>query len=185
MASDLKYLGEWGARKGFDREKMSYADIRIIKDVYSGAVDEKEVLRRSIESGKQRYREGNGIVLPPLIIDEDSVNAFFMPDSQPNFITQNRVQGEICVIGGIAEASHMDDKILMIESADPGYDWIFSHNIRGFITKYGGANSHMAIRSGELNLPAVVGAGERLYSRLLGASAVEIDAPKKQVNILR
>ena len=25
------------------------------------------------------------------------------------------------------------------------FDWIFSHNIGGLITKFGGANSHMAI----------------------------------------
>lgn len=181
----LKYLGEWGETKGFDREEMSYADIRMIKDIYSGAVDEKEVLRKSIESGKIRYQEGNGIILPPLIIDERNVISFYVPDSQPNYITQNRVQGEICVIHRDTGLHDISGKILMIESADPGYDWIFSHNIKGFITKYGGANSHMAIRAGELNLSAVIGVGEKLYNELLKASVLEIDAPKKQVKIIR
>ena len=48
----------------------------------------------------------------------------------------------------------------MIENADPGYDWIFLHKIRGFITKYGGLNSHMAIRAAELGIPAAIGTGE-------------------------
>lgn len=181
----LRYLGNWGEKKGFSRDEISYSDIRIVKDVYCGAVDEREILKRSIESGKDAYEEGKGIVLPPLIVNEFAVKSFFIPDSQPNFITQNRVQGELIRIDRRVEEETIDGKILMIESADPGYDWIFSHNIKGFITKYGGANSHMAIRAGELDLPAVVGAGDRLYNSLMDASVVEIDAPKKLVNILR
>ncbi|GIS28374.1 MAG: hypothetical protein CM15mP129_05710 [Chloroflexota bacterium] len=38
---------------------------------------------------------------------------------------------------------------MLIENADPGYDWLFNKGISG-ITKYGGANSHMAIRSAKL-----------------------------------
>ena len=38
----------------------------------------------------------------------------------------------------------------------------------------------MAIRAGELDLPAVVGTGEKLYDALLKAKMVEIDAPKIQ-----
>ena len=183
----LKYMGEWGSKEGFTREDMSYSDIRIVKDVYSGAVDEKGLIRKSIESGKEAYKEGAGIILPPLIVNEESVKSFYIPDSQPNYITQNRVQGELVRLNmlDIDATEVLDGKILMIESADPGYDWIFSHKIKGFITKYGGANSHMAIRAGELDLPAVVGAGEKLFDALEKSRIVEIDAPKKQVNILR
>ena len=42
----------------------------------------------------------------------------------------------------------------MIENADPGFDWIFGSKILGLITKYGGVNSHMAIRCAELEIPA-------------------------------
>ena len=181
----LRYISEWGSKEGFSREEMSYLDIRIIKDVYSGAVDEKELIRKSIESGMEKYNEGRGIVLPPLIINEKSVKSFHIPDSQPNYITQNRVEGALIKLDLQKDMRALDGKILLIESADPGYDWIFSHKINGFITKYGGANSHMAIRAGELDLPAVVGTGEKLYDVLLKAKMVEIDAPKKQVNILR
>ncbi len=181
----LKYMGEWGERKGFSREEVSYADIRVIKDIYSGAVDEREVLRRSIETGQRVYDGGKGIVLPPLITNESEVKSFFVPESQPNYITQNRVQGELLLLDGVVEGKNLEGKIIMIESADPGYDWIFSHHIKGFITKYGGANSHMAIRAGELSIAAVVGAGERIYQSLLEAEVVEIDAPKKQINVIR
>ena len=33
-------------------------------------------------------------------------------------------------------------KIVAISNADPGFDWIFSHNIVGLITQYGGAPTY-------------------------------------------
>ena len=40
-----------------------------------------------------------------------------------------------------------------------------SYPIAGFITAWGGANSHMAIRAGEQQIPAIIGAGELLYQQ--------------------
>ncbi|MCC2667519.1 MAG: hypothetical protein K0S63_1435 [Gammaproteobacteria bacterium] len=72
----------------------------------------------------------------------------------------------------------------MISSADPGYDWIFSHRIAGFITQYGGVNSHMAIRAGELGIPAVIGVGEVKYNQWSRATRLHIDCLNKQVQLL-
>ena len=60
---------------------------------------------------------------------------------------------------------------LFLENADPGYDFIFSYNIKGLITEYGGSNSHMSIRCLELGIPAIIGIGSRnlriCYQRIL------------------
>ena len=74
--------------------------------------------------------------------------------------------------------------IVCIKNADPGYDWLFSFGIAGLITAWGGANSHMAIRAAEQGLPAIIGAGEILYSRWSGASALKIDCASHRVEIL-
>ena len=57
----------------------------------------------------------------------------------------------------------MNNKIVLLENADPGYDFIFSHNIKGLITEYGGSNSHMSIRCLELGVPAIIGIGSREF----------------------
>ncbi len=55
---------------------------------------------------------------------------------------------------------------MLIKPTDPGYDWLFSRGIVGFITCYSGANSHMVIRANELNLPAAVGVGEKKFNTI-------------------
>ena len=72
----------------------------------------------------------------------------------------------------------------MIENADPGFDFIFSYNIKGLITKYGGPNSHMAIRCMELGIPAVIGLGEIKYKNLLESHRIELNCSEQKINIL-
>ena len=71
-----------------------------------------------------------------------------------------------------------------MERADPGCDWIFTKDISGLITCYGGANSHMAIRSAELGIPAAIGVGEILFEKLTRAKSIILDCAGKRVDIL-
>ena len=75
----------------------------------------------------------------------------------------------------------ISEKIIVIENADPGYDWIFSKKPAGLITKYGGANSHMAIRSAEYNLPAAIGCGEQPFNRVVAAKKCLLDCQRKSL----
>ena len=75
----------------------------------------------------------------------------------------------------------MKDKIVCIESADPGYDFIFSHKIKGLVTMYGGANSHMAIRCMELGIPAAIGVGKLKFDEVINSSFVTLDCKSKTI----
>ena len=48
-----------------------------------------------------------------------------------------------------------------------------------------GANSHMAIRSAEFGLPAVIGIGEQLYNEVSAACIVEIDCKNQTLRKVR
>ena len=73
----------------------------------------------------------------------------------------------------------------MLPSGDPCYDWIFSEGVAGFVTRYGGANSHMAIRAHQFGIPAVIGAGEVLYNRWSAAARLTLDCLNHRVEIVR
>ena len=73
---------------------------------------------------------------------------------------------------------------MCIENADPGYDFLFNKKIHGLVTKYGGLNSHMAIRCAELNLPALIGVGEKNYSEIIKHNMINIDCEKKKFELI-
>ena len=184
ISATLKLFTSLCQKYDISREDAAFADVQIIKEIYGSTNDEYKILTQSILNGKLKYEESSHIILPPLITNPKDVEEFFIPDSQPTFITQNKIKAPITVVTK-HNKNNWNGKILLIGSADPGFDWIFSHNISGFITEYGGANSHMAIRAGELNIPAVIGVGQKIFNQLSNAEFVEIDAPLKKVNILR
>ena len=72
-------------------------------------------------------------------------------------------------------------KIVAIENADPGFDWIFTKNIVGLITMYGGANSHMAIRSAEFNISCAIGIGEQQFEKLKKVKNITIDGISQNI----
>ncbi len=183
LSDVLVLIEELGAEYGLTKEECSYLDIEHIKKLYSTSGDVASVLMDSKEKGKIKYRVTESLVLPPLITDPNDVFYFEIPESVPNFVTLGKVSGKIHILEGKIES--LDNMIVMMEAADPGFDWIFSHNVRGFITKYGGVNSHMAIRAAELQVPAVIGAGEKNYERWAKADMVELDCQNRQVRILK
>jgi len=79
----------------------------------------------------------------------------------------------------LKNTSNLSNKIILIENADPGYDWLFNKGISGIITKYGGANSHMAIRSAEIGIPSAIGVGEILFDKLKSYKMIELDCLNK------
>ena len=69
---------------------------------------------------------------------------------------------------------------LFYSSGGSWFDWIFGKKIKGLITLYSGANSHMAIRSAELGLPTAIGIGKKLYDKLLVIKMLELIVKIKQ-----
>lgn len=179
----LKLLEELGREYGLSRDDISYADIKTIQAAYSTTRELQSILKASVEQGKKIEEISKIITLPPVILESDDIYRFYYPDSEPNYITVGEVTGKIVKEREVSETD-IRGKIVMIKSADPGYDWIFSKGISGFITMYGGANSHMAIRAGELGIPAVIGVGQKLYDKVSEAALVKIECGNKLIRIL-
>lgn len=178
----LSLLKEYGAKNGISREDMSFVQIQEFYKLYSGTTEALRAIHNSIEQGKKNYARTRSISLPPLITSGSDVWAYHQPASLPNFVTQKSARGPALEFG---KGESYAGSILFIPSADPGYDWIFSTGLAGFITEYGGINSHMAIRAGELGIPAVVGAGTRLYQQWARSRMLEVDCMNRKVNIVR
>ena len=185
LSMALKLIEEIGRAEGIAKEDCAFINIHDIYEVYTSAKDVQSCLLYSIQRGKQDYVITQSLTLPPVIVSTQDALRFYYPDSEPNYITSKRTTGAVCILDNGTDMDQLDGKIVLIPSADPGYDWIFSHEIKGFITMYGGANSHMAIRAGELSIPAVVGIGGKKFEKYEKAQVLEIDAASKLVKILK
>lgn len=185
LSRAIQLIGEIGKREGISREDCAFINIRAIYDLYASTRDVATSLLHSISQGKQEFQITDSITLPPVLLNPADAFHFQYPDSEANFITSQKTWGEVYLLETMDDTVELKDKIILIPSADPGYDWIFSHKIRGFITMYGGANSHMAIRAGELSIPAAVGVGAKWFEEYKKAAMMELDTQGKTIKILR
>ena len=183
LSEILKLMGQLAEEHGFTREQVSFSDVAIIKKLFGTGDDPRFVLGQSISDGESAYALTTNLCLPPLITQPDEVFSFELPQSEPNYVTLKKSTGPVACLPASHESLH--GAILFIPSADPGFDWIFSHGIAGFVTMYGGVNSHMAIRAGELGIPAVIGAGETLFNKWSSTKSLELDCANRLVRILR
>lgn len=181
LSDALALITEVGSQYGFARDDLAYCDIAAFGELHVAATDPKDVLSRSINQGKARYAETLKVSLPPVIAKPEDVWAFEWPDTAPNFITQKQVTAPVV---GCDAREQLGGAIVCIPNADPGFDWLFAYPIAGLITAWGGANSHMAIRAGELGLPAVIGAGEVLYRRWSKAQRLHLDCAGRRAEVL-
>lgn len=180
----LDYITDFCLSIGISRYDASYLEIKDLKCYSEGSISSNiyNELRNKIEYNKSKHLITSAIKLPELILSEKDIDYFFLSQSQPNFITQKQVTGEIIVLEG--NEVEIEGKIVCIENADPGFDWIFSHSILGLITKYGGTNSHMAIRCAEFELPAAIGCGDTIYNKLAGKSKIYLDSLGKKIEVI-
>lgn len=183
LSDALSLFKQVGQEQGFTVDECSFAKIDCIKTMYDSCYNAHAVLKKSIQEGKAEYEVTKHINLPSVILRPDEVWAFKMPEMEPNYITLKQASGPVVFAHDNPE--RFNNAILMIPCADPGFDWVFSHGIAGFITMYGGANSHMAVRAGEMGIPAVIGAGELLYNQWSTANDLEINSANRQVNVIK
>jgi glutamine kinase len=182
LSDALTLIKQLGAEFGLSAEDCAYVDYNAIRVLYSESGSVKDRLQESIELGKQRHALARNLVLPPVIVQPEDVFAFHLPPSEPNFITRRSITAPVAQVSDPPET--FAGRILFVPSADPGFDWIFTRGISGFVTQFGGANSHMAIRASELGIPAVIGAGEALYQRWQAANALCLDCSNQKVTVI-
>lgn len=176
----LDFLIKWGEEVDLTRDDLAYLEFKDIERLITGTINLNQLISL-IFNRKQEYLICEGIELPTLIKQESDFYCFYKQEGQPNFITNISISGDYEVIktDTNVEDINLKDKIILIEGADPGYDWLFGHEISGLVTCYGGANSHMAIRCAELNIPAAIGVGDLIFNNLNKTLSIKLDPVNK------
>jgi len=182
----LELIAEIGEKLGFSRNEMACLDIKnILKAKNVSRTKIKQNWTSMVKREKSKTFFSDYVVLPPIIFSQNDFEIIQYHITKPNYITRKKLTCEtISLKYSDKTAQDLDGKIVLIENADPGYDWIFTKNPSGLITKYGGVASHMSIRCAEIGLPAAIGCGEVLFEKLLFSSKIQLDCYNKQIFIL-
>ena len=181
----LDYLKILAKQNNISREDMAYININTILNMYYNLSHEKveDILRDEVKKNKNNYNFDTTLKLPDNILSGKDAYYFENYITKSNFITLKNIVGKTYFFKK-DKKSNLSNKIVLIENADPGYDFIFTKNIKGLITKYGGANSHMAIRCSELNIPAAIGVGEKNFDKYKIANSIRLNCNSKNIQVI-
>ncbi len=165
----LENIALVGQQYGLDKEMLSYISFHDIIAWSSHALLRKpqEYFYEKYLQGKELYDIGRSLKLSYIIRSPRDIFVVPQHRNTPNFIGKGCIEKEIILLDSQTSCKeNLDDLLVCIENADPGFDWIFTRSIAGLITKFGGTNSHMAIRCAEYGLPAAIGVGEVLFAQV-------------------
>lgn len=181
----IRQIEVYGRRLGISKSDLAHLDIQQVTDLYSNLYEGevKQMFERNISENKYQYNVTQKIKPPILIFNPNDIYYYKNMKEEPNYITTKSVIADVVKEEDInmVDVSH---KIILIRAADPGYDYLFTKEIAGLITQFGGANSHMAIRCAELQIPAVIGVGEKNYIGWSKAKKILIDAHNRNVKVI-
>jgi choline kinase len=164
---------QMGLKYDLSRDQVAFLEFSDLEQLKVNRIN-IDAVKKQIQHRQQTYSVTQLIELPHMIMQECDFYSFERHVSMPNFVTTDRIITDVISIDTM-EAGILEGKIVLIPQADPGYDWLFGHGIGGLVTKYGGANSHMAIRAAEMGLPAAIGVGEKLYETISNMRSLELD----------
>ena len=170
-----------GNKLNISRNDMSYLELCDIEKInfYSNEEIEDE-LKMLIQIRKERYKENSKLLLPETVTSRKDFSIIEISESKPNFIGNKMIIEEIVLLEETPE-ENITGKIVVISKADPGFDWIFTKNIGGLVTKYGGVASHMAIRCAEFGIPAAIGCGEKIYDYVEKCKKIKLDCKNQRI----
>jgi hypothetical protein len=187
LSDALSAITRWGETLGLSRDDLSYLPLEpILRSASTAVLEDQDIHFIDLaEEGRRSVVAAETTKLSYLIRDSRDIYVVPLHRSAPNFIGSGRIEGAPALLGSL-DPTNIDlyDRVVCIENADPGYDWIFTKGIKGLVTKFGGANSHMAIRCAEFGLPAAIGCGERTFERLANAKRIEINSADKMLRPL-
>ena len=185
LSDAIELIAGAGNELGLTREELANLSLEdIFKYKVKSKNELKEFWKKSITLNQKNFEISEYVQLPPIIFSENDFDVIHHYIAEPNYITKKKIISNTILLDDLKQIANIESNIVLIENADPGFDWIFAKNPSGLVTKYGGVASHMAIRCAELGLPAAIGCGEILFNKLKMSSKINLNCKDKDILIL-
>ena len=182
----LDGIARFGGSLGLSREILSHVPVAALLRAHESDEAASQIrshVEQISQSEKRRWVIASASVLPNVLLSSSQLDAFTALHELPNFVGSNQVVAMSTYLDPSESGSLPDlkGKIVLIKSADPGFDWVFSAGISGLITEFGGANSHMSIRAAEFGIPGAIGVGTALFQELRRFRAIQLSPEELKI----
>ncbi|MDH3326297.1 MAG: PEP-utilizing enzyme, partial [Gammaproteobacteria bacterium] len=182
LSDALSMVVRWGEHHGMSRDDLSYLNWSVISEFLNQPVmdDVDRYYLDIIESARRSMSAAHAFRLGHIIFGVRDIYVATLNRSVPNYVGIGSASGPVIQLEANTPTSvNIKNMIVCIENADPGFDWIFTKSPCALITRFGGANSHMAVRCAEFGLPAAIGCGDQIYQRVVTTRSVELNCAEK------
>ncbi|WP_375742076.1 PEP-utilizing enzyme [Corallococcus interemptor] len=176
LSGVLEHLAAWGEPLGLGRDDLAHLSLEQVETALAlPPLEARSWCRDAVEEAREHTAAVNLIELPDILVRTSHLLFHVSSGEQPLFVTKACVRAPVLVADGLPDPERVRGNIVLLERADPGYDGLLALGVAGIVTAYGGANSHMAVRCTELQLPAAIGVGREQFRRLSGGRVMTLD----------
>lgn len=182
LSDAISEILAWGTREGLSRDDLSYLEWReIARELAAPVLDDLDRYFLAIAHARRiDMMAAHTLKFAHIISHSRDIYVATLNRSVPNFIGLGAASGRVVQLEANSPSSlHLRGSIVCIENADPGFDWIFTKMPAALITRFGGANSHMAVRCAELNVPAAIGCGDHIFERIVNSAQAELNCSER------
>jgi hypothetical protein len=186
LSDMLRLLAMVATRVGITKHQIRSLTLESIIEALSSSRDWEDAVLHFVKHSSRACEAPKGnILLPEIIFTANDLLAVKKQRHRPTFVGKSNVKAPIIFVN---EYSRRDPTLLkgcvvLLETADPGYEWIFASEIAGVITAYGGAFSHIGVRCAELGVPAAIGCGDDVFRELVHGDHVELDVVENELRV--
>ncbi len=178
LSGCLEAIARRAEERGLTREQASWLPWR--------RWDEPDPARLAAEAeaARETHAAEARIRMPALLFAGDDLAAVRFEAQRPSYLGGGRICAPLRQVGRYERPEVVPrGAVIAIESADPGFDWIFARQPAALLTAWGGPHSHMALRCRELACPVVLGLGPERFRRLCRAERVSIDFSSQVIHV--
>lgn len=184
LGDALELIAEWGEAHELSREQLAHLPLPAVLALR--AAPERVARERGLalaHQGRAAFEATCRVELPEVLFSESDFDWHLAHRTRPSFVTTQTVRAAAVAIDKdyVPDLDQIAGRVVLIEHADPGFDWLFSTRIAGLVTAYGGANSHIGVRCAELNVPAAIGVGQETFRRVSRASELLLDCQGRRL----
>ncbi|MBD3141924.1 PEP-utilizing enzyme [Microbispora bryophytorum] len=176
VSAALESAAARAARAHLSRSDLTYLRLSEIGEDHTACAS--LVVRRREELRRQAAL----LELPDVITQPEDLLSFSRAPGRPSFVGTRSATGPVH-LDPTADHPPPPGAVVLVEAADPGYDWVLSRGIAALVTAYGGVNSHMAIRCAELGVCAAIGVGLQQFESCKSAKWMCVDARARRLII--